>query len=246
MEEFRERRNKSKCPNGFNNIDISYNCSALPFLLDCSFLDSRTLNHFSLHFHSWILLGSFGLFFLLFRPLSSGSAGFFPLLFQPLFPAFLSVSSASCAVFLSVCTMALAPSPAESDMGISAVVINNWLQAVDAANALVEALTPVVKNIFLMTGYRLQAKTLRERAKVSGWYQSVKICTIDFTRGQEWEVVILSLVKTTRADHGFIGTLHRANVACSRHRTATLGLKISCHIISSTLGETLGEGVNIL
>lgn len=72
--------------------------------------------------------------------------------------------------------------------------------------------------ICVMTGYRGQLKELRVRANFKEW-SGVNICTIDTAQGREWDIVILSLVKTN-GDLGFIGQMSRANVACSRHRSA--------------------------
>lgn len=92
---------------------------------------------------------------------------------------------------------------------------------VAAVGSLVKALKGVGQkdsNICVMTGYCEQAKALKKHGKANDW-GSVKVCTIDSTQGQEWDIVILSTVKT-QGDPGFIGTLNRANVACSRHKLA--------------------------
>lgn len=72
-------------------------------------------------------------------------------------------------------------------------------------------------DICVMSGYSSQAKALRERAQADNWSR-VKVCTVDSTQGQEWDIVILSPVKT-QGDPGFIGTRNRANVACSGHKS---------------------------
>lgn len=92
---------------------------------------------------------------------------------------------------------------------------------VDTVSAFVGALKGIGKkasDICVMSGYSSQAKALRQRAQADNW-NPVKVCTIDSTQGQEWDIVILSLAKTQR-ESGFFGTGNPANVACSRHRSA--------------------------
>ncbi|MCJ1264611.1 Regulator of nonsense transcripts 1-like protein [Lobaria immixta] len=84
--------------------------------------------------------------------------------------------------------------------------------------ALLKKMGKMASDIFVMSGYSFQAKTLGERAQADNWSRA-KVCTVDSTQGQEWDIVILSPVKT-QGDPSFIGTRNRANVACSGHKSA--------------------------
>lgn len=72
--------------------------------------------------------------------------------------------------------------------------------------------------ICVFAAYRTQVKLLEEEATQAQW-RGCFINTIDKGQGQEFLVVIISLVKT-EGDAGFIEEVGRACVACSRHKIA--------------------------
>ena len=76
----------------------------------------------------------------------------------------------------------------------------------------------IVSEICVLTRYVQQKNELRVKALLKDW-SCVTISTIGTAQGREWDVVIFSLVKTS-GDPGFIRTLERVNMACSRHKSA--------------------------
>ena len=72
--------------------------------------------------------------------------------------------------------------------------------------------------ICVFSAYRTQVKLLQQEATQTQW-QDCFVNTIDKSQGQEFLIVIISLVKT-EGDAGFIEELGRACVGCSRHKIA--------------------------
>ncbi|MCJ1263053.1 hypothetical protein MMC22_002923 [Lobaria immixta] len=90
-----------------------------------------------------------------------------------------------------------------------------------AVEELVKSLVQMGKKyskICVSTGYVQQEDRIRALALSKQW-SDVTISTIGTVQGREWDIVILSLVQTS-GDPGFIGSLERVNVACSRQRHA--------------------------
>ncbi|KAL8941920.1 MAG: hypothetical protein Q9211_001615 [Gyalolechia sp. 1 TL-2023] len=71
------------------------------------------------------------------------------------------------------------------------------------------------EDIVVMTGYLDQLGKLKEAARKDGWLHVRRILTVDTSQGDQYRIVIISLVKTNGGP-GFLGELERANVACSR------------------------------
>ena len=80
-----------------------------------------------------------------------------------------------------------------------------------------KALT-TLDNVAVICGYLWQIDLMKQMAAKNRW-DKLKILTVDSCQGDEWEVVILSLVKTSPPS-GFIGDVSRANVALTRAREA--------------------------
>ncbi len=78
--------------------------------------------------------------------------------------------------------------------------------------------------ICVFSAYRTQTKQLRQKAIEAKWLDCF-VNTIDKSQGQEFEIVIISLVKA-EGDAGFVESLGRACVACSRH-------KIACYLVGN-------------
>lgn len=78
--------------------------------------------------------------------------------------------------------------------------------------------------ICVFAGYRKQVELLSNKATQAQW-RDCFIGTIHKSPGQEFEIVIISLVKT-EGHSGFIEELGRACVACSRH-------KIACYLVGN-------------
>ena len=57
------------------------------------------------------------------------------------------------------------------------------------------------------------------RAKAKRWSDVKVIMTVDSSQGEEYDIVIVSLV-TTKDQPGFMGSLQRANIATSRLKEA--------------------------
>ena len=72
--------------------------------------------------------------------------------------------------------------------------------------------------IGVFAAYRTQVTLLQQAAKQAQWHDCF-VNTIDKSQGQEFLIVIISLVKT-EGDAGFIEELGRACVGCSRHKIA--------------------------
>ena len=92
-------------------------------------------------------------------------------------------------------------------------------EEVEVVSALVKAFKDKgikSRQICVLAVYRTQVKLLREEATRAQW-QDCYIDTIDGSRGLEWDIVIISLVKT-EGDTGFIERVGRACVGCSRHK----------------------------
>ena len=100
---------------------------------------------------------------------------------------------------------------------------SSWnVEEIDIIDALIVALKKkgvLPGTIAVCTGYTQQRKLLMARAKQNGWSDMGVIMTIDSSQGEEFPIVIISLV-TTRGQPGFMGTLNRANVATSRQKEA--------------------------
>ena len=73
-------------------------------------------------------------------------------------------------------------------------------------------------SIAVMTGYLWQLDNLKTRFRAKGWLE-VRILTVDTSQGDEFEIVIISLVKTG-GSHGFMSQPERANVAVTRPKEA--------------------------
>ena len=73
-------------------------------------------------------------------------------------------------------------------------------------------------SIAILTGYLWQLENLKKMAKKNGWSE-VRILSMDISQGDEFDIVIISLVKT-EGRSGFIGRLERANVAVTRCKEA--------------------------
>ena len=72
--------------------------------------------------------------------------------------------------------------------------------------------------ICVFAAYRTQVTLLQQEAKQAQW-QDCFVNTIDKSQGQEFLIVIISLVKT-EGYAGFIEEAGRACVGCSRHKIA--------------------------
>ncbi|CAF9937942.1 MAG: hypothetical protein HETSPECPRED_000718 [Heterodermia speciosa] len=87
--------------------------------------------------------------------------------------------------------------------------------------ALVKALLSIGKPLnstAIITGYPWQLEKLKAMAKSNGWSE-LNILSAATCQGDEWEIVIISLVKTS-THPGFIGNQFRANVVATRAREA--------------------------
>ena len=73
-------------------------------------------------------------------------------------------------------------------------------------------------SIAVLTGYLWQLENLQKAAKKNGW-SDVRILSVDTSQGDEFDIVIISLVKT-EGGSGFMGGLERANVAVTRCKEA--------------------------
>ena len=81
------------------------------------------------------------------------------------------------------------------------------------------------RGIAVVTGYTLQFEKIQEQLRglhrtepQKGWNQ-INLLTAGTVQAEEYNIVILSLVKTSGA-RGFLGERERANVVCTRHREA--------------------------
>ena len=73
-------------------------------------------------------------------------------------------------------------------------------------------------SIAVLTGYLWQLENLQKAAKKNGWSE-VRILSVDTSQGDEFDIVIISLVKT-EGRSGFMSGLERANVAVTRCKEA--------------------------
>ena len=89
------------------------------------------------------------------------------------------------------------------------------INAIDSAIQRLMALGFGQDDIAVITGYSEQKRLLTERAKAKGWSGVKQIMTIDSSQGDEYKVIFISLVTTTKLP-GFMGSLHRACVGTSR------------------------------
>ena len=99
------------------------------------------------------------------------------------------------------------------------------LQEVNVVIGILKAFLGLAKiggNIAVLTAYALQFIQIKEQIRLlheaepdKGW-NAVKLLTANTVQAEEYDIVILSLVKTRDA-RGFIGEKQRANVVCTRH-----------------------------
>lgn len=105
--------------------------------------------------------------------------------------------------------------------GVSHTILNGSShndEEVEAISALVVKLLASGKrpnDICVMTGYLNQLAKLKTASKKDGWSHIKGIISIDTSQGDQYKILIISLVKTSGSP-GFIGESERANVACSR------------------------------
>ncbi|MCJ1362529.1 Regulator of nonsense transcripts 1-like protein [Acarospora aff. strigata] len=95
------------------------------------------------------------------------------------------------------------------------------LQEALVTQSLVKSLLALPKvstaNILVLTGYRRQAKLLKDLAKQNQW-EEVEIRTVDGSQGAERQIVILNTVRTSGVS--FMANRNRANLCTSRAREA--------------------------
>ena len=103
--------------------------------------------------------------------------------------------------------------------------IPNGSSCNDAEVEVVESLVEQLKlngkpesSIAILTGYLWQLEKLKKAAKRNGWSE-VQIGSVDTSQGDEFDIVIISLVKT-EGRSGFMSGLERANVAVTRCKEA--------------------------
>ena len=100
---------------------------------------------------------------------------------------------------------------------------SSWRDAeVEVIQALVLRLINAgmpAESIAVMTGYREQLKKLQDKARWNYWSHIKQILTVDSSQGDEYPIVIMSLVNT-RGQPGFMGQRSRANVGTSRQKEA--------------------------
>lgn len=117
------------------------------------------------------------------------------------------------------------------------------VQEANAVEALVLALIArpgvVKKDIGVMTGYKGQKRVMRDMAKANGWADIKLLSTVDASQGNEFKIVILTLVsdkglrkllpqklhrtsqqRLTLGIEEFMGQQSRANVGTSRQQEA--------------------------
>lgn len=92
-------------------------------------------------------------------------------------------------------------------------------------------------HIAVVTAYTLQFAQIQKEIRAmhaaepaKGWNQ-VHLLTANTIQAEEYNIVILSLVKT-KGHQGFIGEKERANVVCTRHREAMYFVSVLCGRIS--------------
>ena len=92
-------------------------------------------------------------------------------------------------------------------------------------------------NIAVVTGYTLQFTRIQKAIQemhiaepTKGWNR-VHLLTANTVQAEEYNIVILSLVKT-EGNRGFVGVRPRANVVCTRHREALYFVSVICDHIS--------------
>ena len=101
------------------------------------------------------------------------------------------------------------------------------VQEVEVVSNIVKALEEqgiAPGQICIFSAYRKQLELLRTEATKAQWGDCF-VNTIDKSQGQEFDIVIISLVKTER-NPGFIEEVGKACVACSRH-------KIACYLVGN-------------
>ena len=72
--------------------------------------------------------------------------------------------------------------------------------------------------IVVLSGYKAQCKLLEMKLQKSGISAFVRVSTVDAFQGQESDIVILSCVRTSMTDIGFLADTRRLNVALTRAR----------------------------
>ncbi len=99
------------------------------------------------------------------------------------------------------------------------------------------------RSIAVVTGYTLQFVKIQEALRAlhtadtgKGW-NTVTLVTANTVQAEEYEIVILSLVKT-QGSRGFIEQKQRANVVCTRHREAMYFVSIPFHSYYITVTVT--------
>lgn len=100
---------------------------------------------------------------------------------------------------------------------------SSWRDAeIEVVQALVQRLINAgmpADSIAVMTGYREQLKKLQDKARWNDWSHIKQVLTVDSSQGDEYPIVIMSLVNT-RGHPGFMGQRSRANVGTSRQKEA--------------------------
>lgn len=93
------------------------------------------------------------------------------------------------------------------------------------------------RNIAVVTAYTLQFSQIQNKVREmntkepdKGWNQ-VHLLTANTVQAEEYEIVILSLVKT-QDSRGFVGESPRANVVSTRHKEAMYFVSVLCGCIS--------------
>jgi len=74
------------------------------------------------------------------------------------------------------------------------------------------------RSITILSAYKAQCQLLEKRIQMCGMAKVVRVSTIDAFQGQESDIVILSCVRTSIIDIGFLADERRLNVALTRAR----------------------------
>lgn len=104
-------------------------------------------------------------------------------------------------------------------------------------------------HIAVVTGYALQFEKIQEQLRRlqladphRGWKQ-INLLTANTVQAEEYEIVILSLVKT-KGKRGYLGEKKWANLVCTRHREAMYFVSVFFNtVLSSSYRHTYSRGV---
>lgn len=113
----------------------------------------------------------------------------------------------------------------------------NKNEAVFIVDLLVRYLTlfPLTRksrlDIMVLSGYREQCTLVHRLLQQTSIVNCVNVSTIDAFQGQESDVIVLSCVRTSATDIGFLADLRRLNVAITRAR-CSLWVICKCETVS--------------